>query len=370
MGLWSKIKGEFIDIIEWTDDTKNTMVYRFERHGNEIKNGAKLTVREGQVAALVNEGKLADVYQPGMHTLETRNMPILSTLLGWKYGFSSPFKAECYFVSTRQFTDLKWGTKNPFLVRDPEFGALRIRAFGTYVIRVKDAAAFLRQIVGTDSRFHVEDITEDLRNTIVTMACDAIAESKVPVLDMAGNTVEFSNVIGQKIQPQFEQYGLELTRFRIENISLPPEVEGFIDKGSSMRMVGNLNQFTQFQVANSMEKAAMNPGGAAGAGVGMGAGMGMGYAMANQMGAGMQQAAQGGAGGPPPIPGATQYFVAVNGQQTGPFDAAQLRLHAQSGKLAPESLVWAQGMANWTKAREVAELAGSFTAGPPPIPPQ
>lgn len=372
MGLWDKIKGELIDIVEFLDDSNNTMVHRFERYQNEIKNGARLTVREGQAAAFVNQGQIADVFQPGMYTLETKNLPILSTLLGWKYGFNSPFKAEVYFVSTRQFTDLKWGTKNPIMVRDPEFGPVRIRAFGTYVIRVKDVATFLRQIVGTDSRFTIEEISEDLRNQIVTLTCDAIAESKVPVLDMAGNVVEFGQVVLKTVGPEMEKYGIEVTKLRIENISLPAEVEAALDKGTSARVIGDMGRFTAYQTANAIEQAAKNPGGGGLAAGGMG--MGMGLAMGNQMAGQMAGAASAGAasagGGPPPIPGTQPFFVAAGGQQTGPFDMATLRLHAQAGKVTPASLVWRQGMATWVKAAEVAELAELFvSAGPPPIPP-
>jgi len=372
MGIWDKIKGEFIDIIEWLDESRTTMVYRFERYQNEIKNGAKLVVRESQVAAFVSEGQLADVFTPGTYTLETKNLPILATLKGWKYGFNSPFKAEAYFVNMRAFTDLKWGTKNPIIVRDKEYGPIRLRTFGSYVIRVKDVPVFLKNIVGTDSRFTTEEITEDLRNQIVTSVSDAIAESGIPILDMAANQLELGDLLRQRIQPEFDNYGLEVVKLRVENISLPPEVEAFLDKGSSMRMVGNLDQFTKFQVANSMEKAAENSGAAGGM-----MGMGLGYVMGGQMGGAVQQGAQpgaapGGAGAaPPPIPGSVPFFVAVGGQQTGPFDMATLKLHAQTGKLAMDSLVWKQGMATWTKAGEVAELAQVFAVGqaPPPIPP-
>jgi len=373
MGIWDKIKGEFIDIIEWLDESRTTMVYRFERYQNEIKNGAKLVVRESQTAAFVSEGQLADVFTPGTYTLETKNLPILATLKGWKYGFNSPFKAEAYFVNMRAFTDLKWGTKNPIIVRDKEYGPIRLRTFGSYVIRVKDVPVFLKNIVGTDSRFTTEEITEDLRNQIVTSVSDAIAESGIPILDMAANQLELGDLLRQRIQPEFDNYGLEVVKLRVENISLPPEVEAFLDKGSSMRMVGNLDQFTKFQVANSMEKAAENSGAAGGM-----MGMGLGYVMGGQMGGAVQQGAQpaAGAGGapgsaPPPIPGSVPFFVAVGGQQTGPFELATLKLHAQTGKLAMDSLVWKQGMATWTKAGEVAELAQVFAVGqaPPPIPP-
>src|SRR5438477_5970685 len=185
MGIWDKLKGELIDIIEWIDDTRDTMVYRFARYDNEIKYGAKLVVRESQVAAFVNEGRLADVYHPGTYTLETQNMPILSTLRGWKYGFSSPFKAEVFFVSTKAFTGRKWGTKNPIMLRDSEFGPVRLRAFGSFNLKVGDVPTFLRNVVSTESRFSVDEIGEQLRDMLVARFADALGESKIPVLDLA-----------------------------------------------------------------------------------------------------------------------------------------------------------------------------------------
>jgi membrane protease subunit (stomatin/prohibitin family) len=278
MGLWDKITGELIDIIEWLDETRDTMVWRFPRHDNQIKNGAKLICRESQVAAFVREGALADIFtQPGTYTLETKNLPILSTLAGWKYGFNSPFKAEVYFVSTRTFTDRKWGTKNPFMVRDPEFGPTRIRAFGTFAIRVNNPAILLRNVVGTNKTFSVEDIGDQLRDLMVSRFANAAAESKIPVLDMAANQDQLGNALRERIKYDFEPYGIEVTQLVVENISLPPEVEAAMDKRTSMGVLGNLDNFTKFQAANAMEKAASNPGGAAALGVG--------FAMANQIGA-------------------------------------------------------------------------------------
>lgn len=369
MGLWDKIRGEFIDIIEWTDPSNDTMVYRFERHGNEIKMGAQLTVREGQVAVFIDNGRLADVYEPGMYTLETDNMPILSTLKGWKYGFSSPFKAEVYFVSTRRFTDLKWGTKHPITLRDAEFGPVRLRAFGTYVIKVNDASQFIREIVGTDGHFTKDEITDQLRNLIVSRFADIIGESKIPVLDLAANYDELGEFVTKKIHEDFTNYGLDVTKMLVENISLPEEVEKALDKRSSMGVIGNLQQYTQYQTANAMEEAAKNPGGMAAGGMGMG----MGFAMANQMGQSMQgqQGQQGPQATPPPLPHqAAAFFVAVNNQQAGPFDMNILHQYVQSGQLTRETLVWKQGMAQWTPAGQVGELAQLFGAMPPPLPPQ
>ncbi len=370
MGLWKKIRGELIDIIEWLDPTSDTMVYRFERYNNEIKHGAKLVVREGQTAAFVNEGQLADVFDPGMYELETKNLPILSTLQGWAYGFQSPFKAEVYFVSTRRFTDLKWGTKNPIMLRDAEFGPVRLRAFGTYVIRVADPAALIRQIVGTDGRFSTDEITSQLRNMIVSRFTDIIGESKIPALDLAANYDELGEFITGRIQPEFNAYGLELTKLLVENISLPPEVEQALDKRTSMGVIGNLQQYTQYQAAEAMRDAAQNPSGTAGAGMGMG----MGFAMANQMGQAMAkdgQPAQPSGQAPPPLPQqAAAFYAAIDNHQAGPFDTNALQQKVQAGQVTRETLVWKEGMSEWTPAGQVPELQSLFASVPPPLPPQ
>jgi membrane protease subunit (stomatin/prohibitin family) len=365
MGLWDRITGQFIDVIEWTDSSNDTMVYRFERQGNEIKFGAQLTVRESQVAVFVNEGQIADVFQPGRYVLETANVPILSTLQAWKHGFNSPFKAEVYFVNTKRFTDLKWGTKNPIMMRDKEFGAVRLRAFGTYEVRVKDAVALLKEIVGTDHHFTTDEISEQLRNLIISRFTNVLGGSGIPVLDLAGNYDQLGEFITGKIAPDFQKYGIELTRLLVENISLPPEVEAALDKRTSMGVIGDLNRYAQFQAAESLPAAAANPGGTMGAGIGVG----MGLAMGQQMGTMFNQpsgAAPGAA--PPPIPAAKSFFVAVNGQQQGPFDVAALAQRATQGQLTRETLVWTQGMASWTPAGQVGDLAAVFASVPPPPP--
>lgn len=368
MGIWDRLKNELIDIIEWTDDSSNTMVWRFPRHQNEIKNGAQLTVRESQVAVFVNEGQIADVYQPGRVKLETQNMPILTTIKGWKYGFNSPFKVEVYFVNTKNFTDNKWGTKNPIMLRDPEFGPIRLRAFGTYAIKVADAAKFIKEIAGTQAHFTTEEVSEQLRNLIVTRFTDALGESKIPILDLAANYDELSKFITGKISPEFGEYGIELTKFLVENISLPPEVEAAMDKRSSMGIIGNLNQYAQFQAANAMEQAAKNGGG------NPGMEMGMGFVMAQQMGQMFnqqnQQNPQSNQQMPPPVPGVAQYFIAVNGQQQGPYTQQVLQQMVQQGTLTRDTLVWKQGMSSWSKAGDVTEINGLFAAVPPPLPPQ
>lgn len=369
MGLWDKIRGELVDIIEWLDDSPDTMVWRFPRYQNEIKNGAKLIVRESQVAAFVREGQLADIFTPGTFTLETRNLPILSTLAGWKYGFDSPFKAECYFVSMRTFTGHKWGTRNPIMMRDPEFGPVRLRAFGTFAIKVSEPATFLKQVVGTNSRFSAEQINDQLRDMLVARFTDVLASSKIPVLDMASNQDEMGRFLAQKISEDFAPFGLQIVALMIENISLPPEVEQALDKRTSMGVIGNLNAYTQFQTANAIGDAARNPGGLAGAGVGVGLGVGMGQQVAQAMGAGQQQPpSMAGPGAPPPLPTAAAWFAGIDGKQAGPFDEAALRGLIGAGKLTRDTLVWKQGLASWVKAGDQPEVASLFGSVPPPLP--
>lgn len=375
MGLWDKLFGEFVDVIEWLDDSNDTLVYRFERYGNEIKYGAMLTVREGQVAILVNEGQLADVFEPGLYKLETANVPLLSTLQGWPHGFQSPFKAEVYFFSTRRFTDLKWGTKNPIMLRDQEFGPVRLRAYGTYVIRIRDAATFLREIVGTDGHFTTAEITHQLRNLIVSRFSATLGESHIPILDLAANYDDLSDFLTQRIASEFQVYGLELTKLLVENISLPKNVEEALDRRTSMGIVGNLDQYTKFQAAESMRSASQQPGSGSDA-----MGMGMGFVMAQKLSESLSSNAtqthqapnahppSPHPATPPPIPTTKSYFVAIGGQQTGPYSVAELERQVLSGQLTRSSLVWRQGMTHWTPASQVAELHGLFNNIPPPIP--
>lgn len=357
MGIWNKLRGELIDIIQWIDDTNDTIVYRFERYNHQIKYGAQLTVREGQTAVFVNEGRIADVFRPGMYTLETANLPILSTLQGWKYGFNSPFMAEIYFCSMRQFTDLKWGTMNPILLRDAEFGPVRLRAFGTYAIKVSNPPVLIREIVGTDGHFTIDEIVSQLRNIIVSRFAEIMGKSRIPVLEMAANYSELGEFLTRRIATEFLSYGLELTKLLVENISLPPAVEEALDKRTSMGVVGNLSAYTQFNIADSIPVAADNPGGLAAAG----AGIGLGMAMAGPIGQGQARS----------LPGAAAaYFVAVEGRQTGPFDITTLSNQAASGRLTRQSLVWTQGMPQWMRAGDVPELAEVFASIPPPLPPE
>ena len=367
MSLWDKALAELIDIIEWTDESSDTMVWRFPRYENEIKNGAQLIVRQAQAAVFVNAGQIADVFPPGQHRLTTGNLPVLSTLRGWKYGFHSPFKAEVYFVNTRNFTSLKWGTKTPVILRDPEFGPVRLRSYGTYVVRVCDPARFIREIVGTGGHFTLDGVAEQLKNLIVTRFSDMLGESRIPVLDLAASYNELSAYMTEKIAPEFLEYGLEITKLLVENISLPDEVAAALDKKSSMGIIGNLDNYLKFQSANAMEMAAANPGGDASAGIGMG----MGFAMANQMGKMLtpQQAAPSpGGSGPPPLPGEETYYVGKNGKQAGPFAREAIAGYIQQGSITRETLLWKQGMSEWQPADRFAEFAASLKTMPPPLP--
>ncbi|KAJ02665.1 SPFH domain-containing protein [Sulfitobacter mediterraneus] len=371
MGIFDFLSGEFIDVIHWVDDSRDTMVWRFEREGHEIKYGAKLTVREGQAAVFVHEGQLADVFTPGLYMLETNNMPVMTTLQHWDHGFKSPFKSEIYYVNTTRFNDLKWGTKNPIIVRDPEFGPVRLRAYGTYSVRVSDPARFLTEIVGTDGEFTMDEISYQIRNIIVQEFSRTIARAQIPVLDMAANTRELSKLVGTEIAAQLAEYGLAMPELYIENISLPPAVEDVLDKRSSMGVIGNLNEYMQFQAAEALGR---DGGGAAAIQAGLGAGLGMQIgqtaAQAGPWGAKPQIAAAPAAAHipPPPPPVEHVWHIAVDGETTGPFSKAAMGRKAADGSLSRETYVWTPGQDGWQRAEDVAELAQLFTVLPPPPP--
>ena len=359
------LKGEFIDVISWLDDTRDTMVWRFDRRGQAIKMGAKLTVREGQAAVFIHEGQLADVFGPGLYQLETNNMPIMTTLQHWDHGFQSPFKSEVYFVSTTRFNDQKWGTKNPIMARDPEFGAVRIRAFGTYSMRVTDPGKFMTEIVGTDGEFTTDEVSMQIRNQIVQAASQALAGSKIPVLDMAANLEDLGKIIANAIAPKVAEYGLSIPEFYIENISLPEEVEKVMDKRTSMGVAGDLNKYMQFNAAEALANPASGAGGMMGAG--MAAGMGLG--MAQNIGPwGASPAAAAPAAPPPPPAAAKAWHLAENGATKGPFSQADLAAMAASGALTRATMVWTAGQDGWKPAAET-ELAGLLSQVPPPPPP-
>ena len=370
MGLLDKLRGELVDIIEWIDDSRHTLVWRFPRYHNQIKNGAKLIVRPGQTAIFVHQGKLADVFEPGTYELTTDNIPILSTLAGWKHGFDSPFKSEVYFVSTKQITDMKWGTPNPIVLRDPDFGPVRIRAFGSYALKASDPRALLTELVGTDGSFEGDEVSELMRSMINTAFADLVASSKVAVLDLAGNYQEFSASLRQEVEERVDdEYGLSVPQLFIVNISLPENVEKALDTRSSMGIIGDMNRFQQFQMGQAMAEAAGNP---AGGGAADGMGLGMGFAMANQMMHGMGAAgapAMAPTAPPPPPPVATVWHVAKDGQSIGPLTMAQLQAMATDGRLSRDSLVWCAGMAGWTAAGQTPQLTALFGAPPPPPPP-
>ncbi|WCR11561.1 SPFH domain-containing protein [Paracoccus stylophorae] len=380
MSILDILGGEFIEIIEWTDDSRDTMVYRFPTVGKAIKYGAKLTVREGQAAVFVHEGQLADVFGPGLYLLETNNLPVLTRLQHWDHGFRSPFKSEIYFVNTTRFTDLKWGTKNPIIARDPEFGPVRLRAFGTYSMRVTDPARFMSEIVGTDGEFTRDEISFQIRNVIVQEFSRMIAGSGIPVLDMAANTDQLGKMVARAIEPVIAAYGLGIPEFYIENISLPEAVEAMLDKRSSMGIIGDLDRFAQYAASEAMLNASQNQGGA---GAGMGAGMGAAIGAAMGMGAavprpgpwGPQPAAAVAATTaqpvPPPLPerrGETVWHVALEGEAQGPYGRGHLGRLILEGRFSRDTLVWTPGQDGWLPADDVPELAQLFTTMPPPLP--
>ena len=376
MGIFDKIKeklsNEFIEIVEWLDYTDDTICHRFERYQNEIKNGAKLIVREGQTAVFVNEGQLADVFGPGTYTLDTQNLPILTTLKGWKYGFNSPFKAEVYFVNTHLFTDEKWGTKNPITLHDERYGLVEIRAFGTYAFKISDAGKFIIDIVGTDSNFTNFEVNEHLKSLIATRFTNTVGQANLPIELYAANTSELSETCREVMLPEFMSIGISLEKFYIENVSMPEDLKKEIFEYSRLDKL-DMSKLTQFKAAKAMEAAASNEGGTAGAGMGMG----MGFVLANQMGSMMMNPQMGGAVqqpqaapvSPPPMPVAVQYYYASNGQQAGRVCYDQLSALFANRTINRETLVWKQGLDNWTALKEVEELKaflGSNT--PPPLP--
>jgi membrane protease subunit (stomatin/prohibitin family) len=432
MGLLNKLRGELVDIIEWIDDSRQTLVWRFPRYHNQIKNGARLIVRPGQLAAFVHQGKLADVFEPGTYVLETANLPILSTLQGWLHGFDSPFKAEVYFIATRQVTELKWGTPNPVLVRDPDFGPIRVRAFGSYTLKARDPKALLNELVGTDSSFEADEIFVHLRSVIASCFGDLAANSGISIPDLSASYGELSDQLRQAVMARVSaEYGLDIPQLYIVNISLPAEVERALDARSSMNIVDDVAKYQHFQLAHSIPTAAANPaGGLAGAGVGMGMGLAIAREMGNpgwggpsgpggpggglggpggggsmlgepspsasgifsrpsDLGGGIGLGTTGGStltgtggqtgpgtmayGAPstPFPPASPPWHLVEGGQAVGPFSEAEMGAGLGAGRIRPETLVWTPGMANWTPAIEVPKLAQLFRAGPggPPPPP-
>jgi membrane protease subunit (stomatin/prohibitin family) len=309
MGLTDFLRSQFIDIIEWTDDSRDTLSYRFPDEDKEIKNGAQLIVRESQSVQFVYLGQYGDLFGPGKHSLTTDNIPILSRLKGWKYGFEAPFKADVYYLTTRLFTGNKWGTSNPVMVRDQDFGIVRVRAFGTYDFRIVDPPKFLKEVAGTDNHFRLDEFADVMRSRIVSVFSEALATSHVPVLDVATRYSELGAALLPLINPALsEKYGITMASFVLENVSVPAEVEQAIDKRSSMAAVGNLNDYVKFQMAQGMEKGAS---GVAGVGAEIAVGMSLAQQMLNQPGGVMAQTT-------PAAAGATGIPETV-----GPADAAR-----------------------------------------------
>ncbi|TNF30312.1 MAG: hypothetical protein EP319_05570 [Deltaproteobacteria bacterium] len=294
MGLFDAFKKQFIDVIEWTEEEDGVLSYRFPMIDQEIQNGGQLTVRESQLAMFVNEGEIADIFEPGLHTLNTQNLPILTNLMHWDKAFKSPFKSDVYFFSTRDQIDQRWGTPNPITIRDKDYGHIRLRAHGTFSYSINDPKAFYKQISGTREKYTVEELDGQLISSILTGMSSFFGNSGIPFLDMAANQTEFSNKLKEALTSEFTKYGLDLKTFYVQNLSLPEELQEYLDKASKMRMVGDLGKYTQFETADSIKTAAGNEGGAAGMGAGLGAGIAIGNQMAGQMlggGSGGNQAA-------------------------------------------------------------------------------
>jgi len=328
MGLINYLKTQLLDIIQWQDDSRDTISWRFPDEDKEIKRGAQLIVRESQVAQFIYLGQFGDTFGPGKHTLVTDNIPILSTLKGWKYGLESPFKADVYYVNTRLFTGNKWGTANPIMMRDADFGIVRARAYGTFDFKVVDPKVFLKEVAGTDDHFRLDEFADTMRSRVVSVFTDALATAKVPVLDLAARYTELGEALLPLINPAVtSKYGLEIPSFIVENVSLPPEVEQAIDKRSSMAAIGNLNDYVKFQMAEAMTKGGGEAGSMAGTGAGLGAGLAMGQQMMAAMAAGQATPAAAPAGAvPPAMPAAGAAPAAPAGglpELLGPADAAR-----------------------------------------------
>lgn len=358
MGLFSMLKSEFIDIVEWPETEPGILVHRFERHDNEIKMNAKLIVRPGQRAVFVNEGQIADTFEPGTYTLTTQNVPVLATLKGWKYGFDSPFKAEVYFIKTTEQLDRKWGTPNPVMLKDADFGIVRLRARGNYSYRLGIAREMITRFVGAQKEFSAELMEDQLRVKIVSSFTDCLGEHKIPALELPAKYDEISGFMAEKLQAAFQRLGLELLSFTLENISLPAEVEKAMDQRSSMGALENLNNFSQYQAANAVRDAARNEGGS---------GNMMGMMMGAQLAGGVSKALHQETS-PPPLPEEVKYYVAVNGTRTGPFTLLELKQKIADSDLTADSLVWTEGMAKWEKASSRSDLKTLFAAVPPPLP--
>jgi membrane protease subunit (stomatin/prohibitin family) len=377
MGIIAKLKGELVDIIEWFDDSRSTLAWRFPRYENEIKNGAELIVREGQQAVFVYRGQIADKFGPGHYELVTENLPVLSTMQGWAHGFRSPFRSEVYFINTRPVTDLRWGTPSPVTVRDPDFTMVQVRANGLCVLRIEDPEIFLREVIGTDSAVSTEEISELLRRVITQAFSDMVMESGLGVIDLQGRQTELGGKLKDYVQERVDdEFGLRIEDV-VMTITLPEEVTQAMTRGVARGVeqaryldnVGPMDRLQQGAAADAMVAAARNEGGGAGTMMGAGLGMALGQQMGNMMAGGVAQQQPAAPAGPPPLPAAQQFHVEINGQAAGPYTPDQLRPFVAGGQLTPASLVWANGMPGWAAAQTVPAVASLFApAGPPPLP--
>lgn len=351
MSLFDRIKlkgvSKIIDIIVWPDDIDDAIIWRFPHYNGKIKHGAQLTVRVNQVAVLMSKGQFADMYQPGRYELTTKNMPILTALKGWKCGFNSPFVADVFFISTKKFLNMHWGTAHPIMMRDPEFGPIRLNAFGSYSFRVVPyPIKLIRKVAETDGNFSSDRVTEQLHNFAMTKFTHYLAESKIAVLDLAANLNEFSSELTIALKDDFSEYGIELIKFSIENISLPESVEDALDRRTSMGVSDNSPTHTQIAKSQNGQPAKNQ---------------------SNAIKAHTTVAVNHQQNAPPPMPSQQMYHVAVAGAQHGPFPLPKLQQMAQQGFLTPESLVWTTGMAKWAVANSVPSVSKLFGAVPPPL---
>ena len=384
------IRGEFVDIIEWLDDTNTTLAWRFPRYQNEIKNGAQLVVREGQRAMFVYRGQLADQFNPGHYTLTSENMPILGTLQGWKYGFNSPFRSEVYYVNTRPYPDLRWGTPQPVTVRDPDFRMVQVRANGTTVVRVTDPTVFLRQVLGTQSVVDMEQVTEMIRRNIALAFNDMVMGTGLGAIDLQGRQVELSDKLREFVAQRVQAFGLGIDAVTM-TISLPEEIQQAMTRGVArgveesgfLNNVGDLNRFEQARRADAMLAAAQNEGGgAAGSAIQAGLGVALGAQMAGAAQGGYAQPQQFAAAppqaqaAPPPLPTQQQFHFDQGGQPAGPYPVNALRQFVSNGQLTRDTVVWTEGMPGWAPASTVPALQTLFSTPPPlsgtppPLPPQ
>lgn len=356
MSLWKKIVGELVDVIEHADEAQHTLLQRFERYDNEIKYGAQLIVREGQEAIFVNEGKLAEVFKPGRYVLQTENLPILSTLLGWKHGFHSPFKAEIYFVSTRVFLNQGWGTQRALTLNDPKFGLVDIRAHGTFAYKVVDSAQFLRELVGAQQQATTAILQGQLRSLIVSRFSDALALLQIGVEQLIGQLQALSDMLLPAIDSDIKRYGVEITQFVIENLSLPDTLKEEIAEYSRLNRI-DLDRLMKLKTAKAIENISLKEGSAMSQ---LGADLGVGLAVAHQMANAIALLAA-------PLGPGEEYYLALDNQQQGPFSSSMLTTLAHNRQLTADTLAWKPGMSEWTRAGNIAALQSILSLVPPPL---